>query len=131
MTFAGNPWATTESCGLNRTFLLRANLAKDPVITELEAAFTTGTDTVYLFDSGQVDFTDISTGNRVIPEYQYLIVDEAHHLESATTMGLSFRVSEGEFRKLLNDLGASKPGILQGIEDSNRIFFNISTGVIF
>ena len=58
---------------------------------------------------------DISTGNRVIPEYQYLIVDEAHHLESATTMGLSFRVTEGELRKLLNDLGASKPGILQRV----------------
>jgi DNA polymerase-3 subunit epsilon/ATP-dependent DNA helicase DinG len=58
---------------------------------------------------------DISTGNRVIPEYQYLIVDEAHHLESATTLGLSFRVSEGEFRRLLNDLGASKPGMLQRV----------------
>jgi DNA polymerase-3 subunit epsilon/ATP-dependent DNA helicase DinG len=58
---------------------------------------------------------DISTGNRVIPEYQYLIVDEAHHLESATTRGLSFRVTEGEFRRLLNDLGASKPGILNRV----------------
>jgi DNA polymerase-3 subunit epsilon/ATP-dependent DNA helicase DinG len=58
---------------------------------------------------------DISTGNRVIPDYQYLIVDEAHHLESATTLGLSFRVSEGEFRSLLNDLGARKPGMLQRV----------------
>jgi DNA polymerase-3 subunit epsilon/ATP-dependent DNA helicase DinG len=28
---------------------------------------------------------DVATGNRVLPEYEYLIVDEAHHLEDATT----------------------------------------------
>ena len=32
---------------------------------------------------------DVVTGNRVLPEYNYLIVDEAHHLESATTSALS------------------------------------------
>lgn len=58
---------------------------------------------------------DISTGNRVIPEYKYLIVDEAHHLEAATTLGLSFRVTEGEFRRHLNDLGGTKPGMLQRV----------------
>ena len=34
---------------------------------------------------------DVATGNRVLPEYDYLIVDEAHHLEIATTNSLSFR----------------------------------------
>lgn len=63
---------------------------------------------------------DISTGNRVIPEYNYLIVDEAHHLESATTRGLSFRVTEGEFRRLLNDLGANKPGLLNRVINYGR-----------
>jgi len=29
--------------------------------------------------------TDVAAGNRVLPEYEYLIVDEGHHLESATT----------------------------------------------
>lgn len=58
---------------------------------------------------------DISTGNRVIPEYKYLIVDEAHHLEAATTLGLSFRVTEGEFRRHLMDLGGNKPGMLQRV----------------
>lgn len=63
---------------------------------------------------------DISTGNRVIPAYQYLIVDEAHHLEDATTRGLSFRVSEGEIRRLLNDLGSNKPGILHRVISFGR-----------
>jgi DNA polymerase-3 subunit epsilon/ATP-dependent DNA helicase DinG len=58
---------------------------------------------------------DIATGNRVIPEFQHLIVDEAHHLESATTRGLSFRVTEPEFRRIMNDLGAKDGGVLQDI----------------
>ena len=37
---------------------------------------------------------DVATGNRVLPEYDFLIVDEAHHLESATTNALSFRVAQ-------------------------------------
>ncbi|NIM92485.1 MAG: DEAD/DEAH box helicase family protein [Anaerolineales bacterium] len=59
---------------------------------------------------------DIATGNRVIPEYNYLIVDEAHHLESATTNGLSFSVTEMQIKRILHDLGATSPGLLQRIE---------------
>lgn len=55
---------------------------------------------------------DIATGNRVIPKYRYLIVDEAHHLEAATTNGLSFRVSQREVMHLLRDLGGHTGGLL-------------------
>lgn len=55
---------------------------------------------------------DISTGSRVIPEYEYLIVDEAHHLEGATTNGLSFRVTEAGVYRLLRDIGDEKGGML-------------------
>jgi DNA polymerase-3 subunit epsilon/ATP-dependent DNA helicase DinG len=55
---------------------------------------------------------DITTGNRVIPDYQHLIVDEAHHLESATTRGLSFQVSEGELLRSLRELGGPEAGLL-------------------
>ena len=55
---------------------------------------------------------DITTGNRVIPDYQHLIVDEAHHLESATTRGLSFQVSEGELLRSLRELGGPEGGLL-------------------
>ena len=37
--------------------------------------------------------SDVATGSKVLPEYSYLIVDEAHHLESATTNALSFRLT--------------------------------------
>lgn len=48
---------------------------------------------------------DIATGNRVIPDYRYLIVDEAHHLEDAVTNGLSFHVTQADTDRLLRDLG--------------------------
>ena len=55
---------------------------------------------------------DVATGNRVLPEYNYLIVDEAHHLEDATTNALSFRVSQYEIERLLRELGGPKSGAL-------------------
>jgi ATP-dependent DNA helicase DinG len=55
---------------------------------------------------------DIATGNRVIPEYRYLIVDEAHHLESTTTRGLSFQVNRRNATFLLRDLGSRSSGLL-------------------
>ncbi|MEA3351779.1 MAG: helicase C-terminal domain-containing protein, partial [Chloroflexota bacterium] len=55
---------------------------------------------------------DISTGNRVLPEYNYLIVDEAHHLEDAITNALSFRVTRVDFIRLLRALGSHQSGTL-------------------
>jgi ATP-dependent DNA helicase DinG len=55
---------------------------------------------------------DFATGNRVLPEYDYLIVDEAHHLEEATTNALSFRVTQYEIERLLRELGSPKYGVL-------------------
>ncbi|MEJ2012220.1 MAG: helicase C-terminal domain-containing protein [Anaerolineales bacterium] len=63
---------------------------------------------------------DIATGNRVVPEYEYLIVDEAHHLESATTNGLSFRVTEPEVLRVLRDLGGTGRGLVRQILDLAR-----------
>ncbi|MBN2502205.1 MAG: DEAD/DEAH box helicase family protein, partial [Anaerolineales bacterium] len=55
---------------------------------------------------------DVATGNRVLPEYQYLIVDEAHHIEAATTSALSFRVTQPEIERMLRELGGTNSGIL-------------------
>lgn len=55
---------------------------------------------------------DVATGNRVLPEYDYLIVDEAHHLEEATTSALSFRISQYEIERLLRELGGPNNGAL-------------------
>ena len=56
--------------------------------------------------------TDVATGNKVIPEYQYLIVDEAHHLEDATTNALSYRITQYEIDRLLKSIGGSNSGVL-------------------
>ena len=55
---------------------------------------------------------DVASGNRVLPDYDYLIIDEAHHLESAITEALSFRVSQSNFDRTIRELGSSKSGIL-------------------
>ncbi len=56
--------------------------------------------------------SDVATGNRVLPEYQNLIVDEAHHLEDATTNALSFRVTQWEIDRMLRELGGPRAGAL-------------------
>jgi predicted DnaQ family exonuclease/DinG family helicase len=53
--------------------------------------------------------SDVAVENRVLPEYHYLIVDEAHHLEDATTRQLSFEVNLRSVQRLLSELG-QRPG---------------------
>jgi DNA polymerase-3 subunit epsilon/ATP-dependent DNA helicase DinG len=57
--------------------------------------------------------SDVAVENRVLPDYRYLIVDEAHHLEESTTRQLSFAVNRGQVERLLNglsqDLGRGRP----------------------
>lgn len=55
---------------------------------------------------------DVATGNRVLPEYEYLIVDEAHHLEDATTNALSFHVTQLDVERMLRELGSPTSGLL-------------------
>ena len=56
--------------------------------------------------------SDVATGSKVLPEYQHLIIDEAHHLESATTGALSFRMSQNDFERLLREVGGSGSGVM-------------------
>jgi len=55
---------------------------------------------------------DVATGNRVLPEYDYLIIDEGHHLEEASTNALAFRVSQFEVARMLRELGSSSAGTI-------------------
>jgi ATP-dependent DNA helicase DinG len=55
---------------------------------------------------------DVATGNRVLPDYEYLIIDEAHHLEEATTNALSFEVTQGDIERTIRDLGGPNSGAL-------------------
>jgi DNA polymerase-3 subunit epsilon/ATP-dependent DNA helicase DinG len=55
---------------------------------------------------------DVSTGNRVLPEYSFLVIDEAHHLEAASTNALSYRLAQGDLGRLLRELGGSSSGMV-------------------
>ncbi len=48
--------------------------------------------------------SDVAVENRVLPDYRYLIVDEAHHLEDSVTRQLSFQVDQRTMERLLTDL---------------------------
>jgi ATP-dependent DNA helicase DinG len=55
---------------------------------------------------------DVATGNRVLPEFDYLVIDEAHHLEAATTNALSFSVNQSDIERLVHELGSPRSGAL-------------------
>ena len=56
--------------------------------------------------------SDVATGSKVLPEYDYVIVDEAHHMESAVTSALSFRLTQYDLERLLKEVGGSSAGVL-------------------
>ena len=48
---------------------------------------------------------DLAMGGGLIPEYQHLIVDEAHHLEEGATQQMGFQVSQNRLQEELGSLG--------------------------
>jgi ATP-dependent DNA helicase DinG len=56
--------------------------------------------------------SDIATGSKVLPEYSHLIIDEGHHLESATTNALSFRLNQFDLERMMKEIGGSNSGVL-------------------
>jgi DNA polymerase-3 subunit epsilon/ATP-dependent DNA helicase DinG len=55
---------------------------------------------------------DVATGNRVLPEYGYLIIDEGHHLEEATTNALSYHITLADVERIMRQLGGPTSGLL-------------------
>jgi DNA polymerase-3 subunit epsilon/ATP-dependent DNA helicase DinG len=55
--------------------------------------------------------SDVVTGSRVLPAYDYLIVDEGHHLENASTSTLSYRITQHDLIRLIRELGSVSSGI--------------------
>lgn len=56
--------------------------------------------------------SDATTPNGVLPPYDYLVIDEAHHLEEATTGSLSWRLDAPTLYRRLIDLGGARRGLL-------------------
>ncbi|HEM62199.1 MAG TPA: DEAD/DEAH box helicase, partial [Chloroflexi bacterium] len=59
--------------------------------------------------------SDMVTDNRVLPRYQQVIIDEAHHLEDVATRQLSFEVNQGRMLALLHSLAHGTGGKPSGL----------------
>jgi ATP-dependent DNA helicase DinG len=56
--------------------------------------------------------SDVATGSKVLPEYSHLIIDEGHHLESATTNALSFKLNQFDLERMMKEVGGTNAGVL-------------------
>ncbi len=56
--------------------------------------------------------SDVATEGKVLPDYAYLIIDEGHHLEAATTNALSFRLTQFDLDLMVKETGGSGSGLL-------------------
>ena len=93
---ADNEGCTADSC---------AHIAGDcPLLTARQAAESAHLIVV----NHALLLSDFVTGNKVLPDYRTLIVDEAHHLENATTNGLSFQVDQPSVERQLGELTHSR-----------------------
>ncbi|MFQ5858585.1 MAG: ATP-dependent DNA helicase, partial [Anaerolineae bacterium] len=63
--------------------------------------------------------SDMLSDNLVLPAYEYLIIDEAHHLEDQATNQLGFEIQRSDIESILTTLGekgqSSRPGFLGDI----------------
>jgi DNA polymerase-3 subunit epsilon/ATP-dependent DNA helicase DinG len=82
---------TAEKCAASDCFFHRAR-------QEAEAAHV-------LIVNHALLLADVAVANRALPEYDYLIIDEAHHLENAATDQLSFSISRTQLKRLLQEIG--------------------------
>ena len=63
---------------------------------------------------------NVATENRVLPEYKYLIVDEAHHLEARATDALSFEASSSSMEQMLRGLANERGGLIGNLAGALR-----------
>lgn len=56
--------------------------------------------------------SDVLNDENVLPDYRYLIIDEAHQLEEAITRGISSRLDESMLARRLSDLGNARRGLM-------------------
>lgn len=59
--------------------------------------------------------SDVANNNHILPPFSDLIIDEAHHLESAVTDGLSFRTDRRTLDGLLDEILKPRSGILNDV----------------
>ncbi len=64
--------------------------------------------------------SDVATGSKVLPEYSHLIIDEGHHLETATTNAMSFKLNQFDFERMMKEVGGVNAGVLGRLLSETR-----------
>lgn len=60
--------------------------------------------------------SDVASESQILPQFFDLIVDEAHHLESAVTSGLSFRADKRFLEAILDEVNKPRAGLLADLQ---------------
>lgn len=63
---------------------------------------------------------DAKAESRILPPYNYIIIDEGHHLEESVTNSLSFELDELTLLRRIEDLGNERRGLLADLVSSLR-----------
>ncbi len=88
---AQNPICNTNTCSASDCFFHQARrLAESAHVVIVNHALL---------------LADIAVENRALPEYHYLVIDEAHHLETAATDSLTYQMDRDEMQRQISDLG--------------------------
>lgn len=64
--------------------------------------------------------SDVANENHILPEFVDLIVDEAHHLETAVTDGLSFRGDKRSLETILDEITKPSGGLIGQVQSQMR-----------
>jgi len=67
--------------------------------------------------------SDLASGNKLLPEYRYLIIDEAHQLEAEATEQFGFHIGQRQFLDYLNRL--TQPSGTSGLIPRIKGYFGV------
>ena len=59
--------------------------------------------------------TDLAMGGGLIPDYQHVVIDEAHHLEDAATSQFGFELSQGDLERVWEPAGRLGNSVRQAL----------------
>lgn len=63
---------------------------------------------------------DMASENHILPAFVDLIIDEAHHLETAVTDGLSFRADKRFLETILDEITKPNTGLIGQVQTRTR-----------
>jgi DNA polymerase-3 subunit epsilon/ATP-dependent DNA helicase DinG len=64
--------------------------------------------------------SDVANNGHILPDFVDLIIDEAHHLESAVTDGLSFRADKRSLEAILDEIVKPRAGLVADLQSRVR-----------